>query len=154
MPIALDPAQVVSFSLDIDKKTPEDIRPAFSLGYLTCRQTLQYEQAVNAAAERGTQAERNARLNRTLAIVIRGWRNMCTPAGEAIAYEPGDPISGDWPALDGILSVEEKWEMVLGARKAIRLAEEDKKKSLSPPPGDAEPSAAAAGGSAPTPPAN
>ena len=151
MPIALDPAQTVPFSLAVDRDTPADIRPTFDLGYLTCRQTLRYEELINQAADKTTtQAEDNATLNQALALLIRGWRNLLTLAGEPLAFEPGDPGNGYWPVLDDVLTAEEKWEFALEARKAIRLSESDQKKSRSQPATGTEKSVPAAPSNAET----
>jgi hypothetical protein len=141
MPIALDPNQTVPFSLAIDRDKPEHVRPVFLLGYLTCRQTLAYEALIEKAAEKSTQAERNANLNKALSLLIRDWTNVKDVQGNDVVCEP---MQGTEWALDDVLTPEEKWEFALEGRKAIRLSESDKKKSLSQPDTATEKSAPAA----------
>ena len=128
MPLALDPAQTVPFSLAVDKDKAEEVRPTFLLGYLTCRQTLSYETLVKQAADAlPDQAKSNTFLNQALALLIRGWKNLGDFQWKV------DIENGVLTALDDMLTVEEKWEFAFAGRKAVRLSEDDKKKSRSQP---------------------
>jgi ribosome biogenesis protein Tsr3 len=134
MPIALDPAQTVPFSLATDRSVPEHIRPRFLLRYLTCRQTNQLTSLVSRAADPNVSAEdQHTALRRAMALLIAGWGHLKDKSGQPIAYQLGGPDSDELEVFDDVLTLEEMWELVLDGRRETRLAERDKKKSLSQP---------------------
>ena len=146
MPIALDPALRVRFSLQVDRQQPDDQRPVFILRYLTCRQATQVESLIDQAADPAvSQSVRSVALNKALAVLIAGWKHLNDENGQPILYALGGVDRDELAQLgDDILTPAEKWELVADGLRAIRLSESDKKKLPSPPAIDTNASAAVA----------
>lgn len=118
MPIALD-NETVDVCLKTDEAKPIETRPAFVCRYLTCRQVLNFEKIVSAAAGKPSQEEQNSTLNEALALAITGLKNMAGSVEDV---------------LNDVLTPQEKWELAINIPAALSASELDKKKLLSKSP--------------------
>lgn len=137
MPIAVDPQQTADFALAIDAGLPDAERPTFTTRFLTCREVLKVDRLIDEAAKllRDAEAE-NALLNRILAISATGWRNITDRDKNPVAFkvetvEVNSVTERTINVLDDVLTPTEKWELVTGLLRAVRLQEDDRKKSAS-----------------------
>lgn len=125
MPIALDPEARAEIVLPNDAKKPPEARPVFLARFLTCRQTLKYEQLLTEAREAKDQTTANGKLTEALTIAIVGWRNMVGLDGNPIAFGAAE--------LDDMLTVHEKWKLVYEVMARTQLSEDERGKSNLPP---------------------
>jgi hypothetical protein len=116
MPIALDSNETVDVVLKLEEHLPEGQRPSFTCRYMTCRQTIQYQKALEKAYEEKDDAKASALLDDALLIAVVGWKNI------AVAFSKD--------TFDDVLTPAEKWELASKIPASVRLTELDKKKLL------------------------
>lgn len=107
MPISADPNDYVSFKLDVDKERP-NVRP-FHLRFLTVRQRLQVDRLIQESGDNSLSSEA---VNQKLSEVIKV--GLINPS--------------DFPELDDVLTIQEKWELVWAIQSKTAMEEVDRKK--------------------------
>lgn len=127
MPISADPNETVEYVLQLDAAKPKP--PKAYLRFLTARQLTHINQLVKQASEQPDDEQAKPILNEILAT--------------GIARVEGYPSGADLKELDGVLTVNEMWELVTAIQVKPMMEELDRKKRLSPATSDA----AAAGAS-------
>lgn len=127
--IALDPSKTTWIQLPEHKDKPD--APAFKVRFASCRTMDDFCDLLDKAREEKRDKLASSHVTQALEMVVVGWRNMPTEAGE---FGPG--------ALDRVLTWLEKWQLAWVYPSAVALAESDAKKSGSQPPSAGAESAA------------
>ncbi len=136
MSIAFDPNETAEVYLAIDEDKPPEVRATFLCRFLTCREMRQYSKLVNEAYAITNDLDKEDELvTKALALVLTGWRNIVNRAGETVAFS--------LDAIDDVMTVREKWNLLRRIPNAISLSESSKKAYGSPAP--AEPAQSAPG---------
>lgn len=135
--LALDPNQTCEIKLTLDPDR------AFIARYLTCRETMTYIAAVEAAKALPTPQDLQS-LVAALGPVLKGWKGFPAP------YSPESLLG----AFMDEMTPAEVWELVVNLPSSLTLAETDKKKLVwQSQSGGAKAASTTAPASASTPPA-
>jgi hypothetical protein len=127
MPLGFNPNRRVPVTLPSDEAEPEATRPTFYAHFMTCAETIEYEDLLKEARETNDNKVENAKLNECLAIALIGWANMAhIPKG---GTNP-EPLPFDKIHFDK-LTVREKWTLVWLIITRTAIEEKDLGKSNS-----------------------
>jgi hypothetical protein len=121
MPLALDPDETFSLVLKTDESKPVDSRPAFLFRFLTARKFREVQRLRQEASDEKNNEKCASLIRDALVAGLNGWKNMAD-----IAYTPD--------AIDDVLTIVEKWELLNRYLAEQVDAEQSKNFSGSPSP--------------------
>lgn len=122
MPIGFSKRQTVKVYLPGDEGV--EGAPHFICRYMSCLETIEYEEMLVEAAEKKKQREGNESLNQAIATCMVGWEGMRDTRGNEVPYAPD--------AIDRIyLTPAEKWTLAYTIPKKLLISENELKNSES-----------------------